>query len=201
MRAVNFLPRCDRLKRSCDSNTWGAQRRWAPEPQRNCFVFTIPLSIYSTSCASNGLKEEVTVSVDLQLRNAKNCDGVINIVVLLHCVSTSSTVFNNLIQSALIFFTHQVLFNVTLKRKPTRRERRDLASSSQHPAPNWHRPAATRRGSCSLSTTKPEGTEVAKGLSGMTKKWHVKIKHKNSPKKHEGKPTQTRFKSALRLNN
>lgn len=44
------------------------------------------------------------MSVDLQLRNAKNCDRVINIVVLLHCVSTSSTVFNNLIQSALIFF-------------------------------------------------------------------------------------------------
>lgn len=128
MRVVNFLPRCNRLKSSCNSNAWGVQRHLAPKPQKNCFVFTVPLIIYSTSCASNGLKEEVTLSVDLQLRNAKNCDRVINIVVLLHCVSTSSTVFNNLIQSALIFFfTHQVLFNVTLKRKPTQRDRYDFS--------------------------------------------------------------------------
>lgn len=89
-----------------------------------------------------------------------------------------------------------------LKRKPTQRDRHDfsviqLTYQFELTLTCWKKFSRP----CSVKKTKPKGTEVAEGLSGMTKKWHVKIKHKNSPKKHEGKTTQTCFKSALRLNN
>lgn len=90
-----------------------------------------------------------------------------------------------------------------LKRKPTQRDRYDfsviqMTYRSELRLTHWKKFSRSRS---VLKKQKPKGTEVAKGLSGMTKKWHVKIKHKNSPKKHEGKITQTCFKSALRLNN
>lgn len=90
-----------------------------------------------------------------------------------------------------------------VKRKPTQRDGRDfsviqLTYQFEPTLTRWKKRSRSRSVE---KKTRPKGTEVAEGLSGMTKKWHVKIKHKNSPKKHEGKPTQTHFESALRLNN
>lgn len=71
-----------------------------------------------------------------------------------------------------------------LKRKPTQRDGYDfsvirLTYQFELTLTCWKKFSRSR----SAKKTKPKGTEVAEGLSGMTKKWHVKKKHKSSPKK------------------
>jgi len=71
-----------------------------------------------------------------------------------------------------------------LKRKPTQRERYDfsviqLTYQFELTLTRWKKFSR----SPSVKKTEPKGTEVAEGLSGMTKKWHVKMKHKKSSQK------------------